>query len=114
MAEGKVVVVKNEEEMKAALAAATGAVALEFIAKDCQFCDDEKPEVDALAQKCAGLTVLRIDVDDMPALADQYLVGEDSGTPTIFYAKKAVDLQPGKAKELEDSTALRKRMKCSR
>lgn len=108
---GKVVVVKNQEELTAALAATTGAVALEFIAKDCEHCDDEKPEVDALVQKCGGLTVLRIDVDDMPKLADEY---ELEGTPTIYYAKKAADLTPEKAKELDDSSALKRRMKCAR
>lgn len=109
----RVIEIKTEEELKTALAGAAGPVALEFTQKDCEFCDEEKPKVEKLAAKCGNLTVLRVDVDDLPDLADAYL-GEEGGTPTLFYAKTSAELQPGKATELEDSTELRRKIKCAR
>lgn len=110
---GRVIVVKTQTEFDKALSGSTGAVALEFVQKDCGYCEDEKPQVDALAAKCGSLTVLRVDIDDLPAVADKFLTSEDAGTPTIFYAKSAADLTPEKAKELEDSDALRRKIKCA-
>lgn len=110
---GRVLVVKSQPELDAALAGTTGPVALEFVQKGCGYCEEEAPKVDALTQKCGGVTVLRVDVDDMPKLADEYL-GDDGGTPTIFYAPSSAELKPGVATEMEDSDALKRRLKCAR
>ena len=106
-----VITVSNEEEYKKALSEVKGAVALEFTAVGCPACDEEIPEVDALSKTCGGLTIIRADADALSALADSF---KCDATPTIYFAKKAVDLVPGKALELEDSAALKKKMKCAR
>ena len=109
---GRVVVVKTKEEYDAAVKSAAGPVALEFIAQGCDYCEEEKPEVDKLAATCSTpVTIIRADIDDFQELADEY---QCEGTPTIYFAKKAEDLVPGKAKELDDAAALKRRLKCAR
>lgn len=107
----KIVTVKTEADFKTALAGAKGQVALEFVMKDCSYCDEEKPKVEAIAEACEGLTVIRADVEDLPELADAF---QCEGTPTIYFAKKPEDLTPSKSKELDDSSALARRIKCAR
>lgn len=109
---GKVIKVSTIEEYEAAKKSAEGPVVLEFVAKDCGFCEDEIPKVDKLVNECANITVIRADADALTKLADDEF--KIDGTPTLLYAKKASDLEPGKAKELPNSDALRRKLKCAR
>ena len=116
---GKVVDVKSEDEFKKALAAATGKVAIEFVASDCGFCEDEKPRVEKIAEQCLDLVVIRADVDSMPQVAWDKFLGEAGGTPTLYLGTSAQfseEMTPEKAKqfELDDSAALRRKLKCGR
>lgn len=111
MSDEKVITVKNQAEYDAALAAAKGAVALEFVMDGCEACEEQMPRIDDLSKTCDGLTVIRANVDDLGDLADKF---KCDATPTIYYAKSAAELVPEKAVELEDSAALKRKMKCAR
>jgi thiol-disulfide isomerase/thioredoxin len=106
-----VVEVNSEAEYRKALAEAKGPVALEFTMEGCDACDEEKPKVEKLAAKCPTLTVIRADVDKLGKLADDF---KCDATPTLYYADSPEGLVPGTAKELEDSSELRKKIKCAR
>lgn len=106
-----VVNITSTEQFDAALKAAKGAVLVDFVAKDCGHCDDAKPHVDKLAQGC-DVTVLRVDIDDVEALADKFDV---MGTPTTLFAKSGAEMVPGKVEEVDpEDEKLKKRFKCAR
>jgi thiol-disulfide isomerase/thioredoxin len=103
--------VNSVEEYEAAMREAKGPVIVDFVAQDCGWCDESKPHVDKLAKGC-DVTVLRVDVDAVGALADKFDV---SGTPTTLYAPTAADMQPGKAEEVDpEDKSFRAKLKCAR
>lgn len=111
---GKVVTATTAAEVTKLVAEATGPVVLDFIEDGCPACIDEAPDVEAIAAKCGGVTIIRADPTkdaSLNALADAWGL-EDF--PTMFHAKTGADLQPGKASKLDDSNALRRLMKCPR
>ena len=116
---GKIIEVKSEAEYSKALAEARGQVVVEFIQKDCGFCEDEVPRINKLVEKCPeSVTVIRADVDDLPQVAWDGFLGPEGGTPTLYLgtSEQLANMTPEKAKqfELDDSTALKRRLKCGR
>ena len=105
------VTIHTKAEFEAALAAAKGPVAVEFVMQDCEFCEESKQEMDAITVACPGaLTALRVDVDEVPEVADDFDV---EGTPTLLFARSGAGFTPKKAKELEPEQ-LRRKLKCAR
>lgn len=111
MSKSHVVEVQSEAELQKILAEAKGQVVLEFTQEGCGFCEEEGPKVAKLAEKCADLTVVRVDVDKLPKVADDF---KCIGTPTLFLAKSGAEMTPNTAKEIEDSSALARVVKCAR
>lgn len=107
----RVVVVKSEEEFNKVVAAAPGAVVADFSMEGCGACEDAAPEVAKLAAECNDVTVVKVDVDDIPALADRFDV---QAMPTYFFANKATEMTPGSAKEQKNVAAIRRTIKCAR
>lgn len=107
----RVVLAKSEEEFNKAVAAAPGAVVADFGMEGCGACEESAPELDKLVAECNDVTVVRVDVDDAPELADKFKV---EAMPTFFYADKAALMVPGTAKELEDVKEVRRTIKCAR
>ena len=94
-------VITSEEQLRAALTGATGRVLLDFVQKDCEACDAEGPLLDKLAGTCPGTTVLKVDVDDLPHIADALKAND---TPTLYLGTGKdflSDLERG-SKQLED------------
>ena len=106
----RVITVKTEAEFNEVVAKAPGGVVADFSMEGCGRCEDEESEVEKIAGECPNVTVVRIDVDDAPALADRF---EVMGTPTYLVAGNAAGMVPGVAKEVE-LDGLRKSIKCAR
>lgn len=121
------VAITSVEQLRTALANAPGTVLLDFLAKDCAACEAEAPELAKLAA-CAGTTVLQVDVDALPEIADAM---KADGTPTLYMGKGSdflADLDAGNAaleaekrvprpkhvKEVEPGDKLLRRLKCAR
>ena len=103
-------VVTSEEELAKVAETTPGPIVLEFVADWCDSCKAEQPEIEKLA--AAGcVTVVQVDVDKAPALADKWKV---EGMPTLFSAKTGSALTPESAKELSSAAAAFKKFKCSR
>jgi hypothetical protein len=114
---GRLLDASTPEEVTKMLSEATGPVVLDFVEEGCGFCEEEKPEVEALVKDCAGVTVIRVDPVKHPGLdglTDQYLTGPDAGFPTLFVANRGSEMKPGTAAQVDDAAALRKRLKCPR
>ena len=105
-----VIDITSEEQFEQLRTAATGPMLVDFTSLDCGYCEEDKPKVDALAERCVGTTVLRVNCEAVPSLADRFNV---DGTPTLLYAKTGALMVPGKAKEVDPAGAARK-LKCSR
>lgn len=105
------ITITSEAQFAEALQKAPGAVLVDFSSKDCGYCDEEAPRLQKIAAECATVTVLKVDVDQLPALADRFNV---DGTPTLMYAKTGAGMTPDDAEELADARAARKRLKCAR
>ena len=108
---GKIINIANEAELAAALKEANGAVVLDFYATGCEACEADEGDLKKLAKSCAGVTVVKIDVDKASAMADRWQV---QGTPSIFVAQSAVDAVPGVAKEVDWAGDAVKLLKCKR
>lgn len=108
---GTLVKVTTEDELRQTIAAAKGPVVLSFEMQGCEACDEQKPEIEALVQRCGDVTVIRADVDELPSVADAYGC---EATPTLYFADKAADMEPGKAKEVDDVSKLKRKIKCAR
>lgn len=114
-----VIEVRSKEELEKVRSSIKGPVVLEFVdEKNCDACIDEAPRVEKAVNACAGdVTLVKVPVDlggslpEADKLADEF---NADALPALFHAASASDLQPGKAKEVEDSTALKKLIKCSR
>lgn len=104
-------VIHTKAEFIAALVAAPGPVAVEFVMQDCEYCEESKQEMAAMLAACPGaLTALRVDVDEVADVADEFDV---DGTPTVLFAKDAKHFTPKGAKELEPDQ-IRRKLKCAR
>ena len=101
---GRRVVVKTQAEFTAAIAAAPGSVVVEFTMKGCGACTDEAPGVKALARD-TPVTVVQVDADVLPALADKFDV---QALPAFFAAPSGKQMTPEGAKGLDDVRAVRK------
>lgn len=121
------ITITSLEQFKAALTNAQGTVLLDFLAKDCGACEGEAPELAKLAA-CAGTTVLQVDVDELPEIADAL---KADATPTLYMGtgkdfladfeagdEARVDERriprPKHVKEVEPGARLLKRLKCAR
>lgn len=120
--------ITTAEEFKQAMEAARGTtVVLDFISADCDACAEDKPELERLAG-CPSTTVLTVDVDQLPEIADAL---KADGTPTMYLGKAEdflVDLERGDAaakaekriprpkhiKEVAPGDRLLRRLKCAR
>lgn len=94
-------VISSEEELRAALTGAKGKVLLDFVAKDCDACEGEKPLLKNISGACPDTTVLTVDVDELPHIADAL---KADGTPTLYMGEGAdflKDLERG-SKALEE------------
>ena len=115
-ATSRVVDITTVEQFNHAVAAAKGPVIIDLVQADCGSCEDEKPEVEALAAKCASTTVLRVDVQQLPQLGDRMdELSPDKdwgGTPTLLYAETGDALLKGEVEEVEPWKKLLKRLKC--
>ena len=122
------ITITDEAQLRAALSAAQGKVLLDFVSKDCEACDEEKVLLDNLAASCTGTTVLTVDVDELPHVADAL---KANGTPTLYLGtgKDFLDnlergskkLEEGKSvgrltgiKEVEPDERLLRKLKCAR
>lgn len=121
--------VSTVEELNAALKAAPGKVLLDFLSKDCGSCEEEAPHLDKLAASCPGTTVIKVDVDQLPEIADAL---KADGTPTLYLGEGLdfiKDIEAGSAalaankrvprpqhlKEVDpESPSLLRRLKCAR
>ena len=107
--------ITTKAEFDLALANAPGPVAVLFTQEGCDYCEDDKKELMAMAEKCAGsLTALEVDLSaaDAPLdeLADTFKV---NGTPTLLFAEKGETVAAGGAKEV-DTAQLKRKLKCAR
>lgn len=105
------ITVTTEAEFQAALSKAPGQVLVDFSMEGCGACEDEAPKVQKLVEQCNNVTVIKVDVDQLSALADKFKV---EGTPTLMYAATGADMTPEKAEEMADASAARRRIKCAR
>ena len=93
--------ITSEEQLRAALQNAPGKVLLDFVSKDCEACDAEKPLLANLNGACTDTTILTVDVDELPHIADAL---KADGTPTLYLGEGAdflKDLERG-SKALEE------------
>lgn len=98
-------------EFETLMKAAPGPVVLDLVTEGCGFCEESKPVVDKLAKGC-DVTVIRVDGEKVPELADKFKV---EGFPTTLFAPTAADLTPEAAEEVDPSTpSFRRRLKCAR
>jgi len=67
-----VIAVTSTKDFDARVAAAKGKVLVDCFATWCGPCKALSPEIDAVAAKRPGLTVLRVDVDVQTELAERY------------------------------------------
>lgn len=121
------ITITSEEQFRAALSSAPGIVLVDFVAVDCAACEEEGPLLAELAS-CNGATVLKVDVDQLPELADALHV---DGTPTLYLGTSAEflkDLAAGDAaakaekripkpkaiKEVTPGPRLLRKLKCAR
>lgn len=120
--------ITDEAQLRAALQNAPGKVLLDFTAKDCPACEDEESILKKLASECAGTTVLTVDVDVLPHVADAL---KADGTPTLYMGdgkdflrdlergsdalerEKRVP-RPSHIREVEPSEKLMRKLKCAR
>lgn len=120
--------ITSEEQLREHLQKAPGKVLLDFVAKDCEACVDEKVILDQLASGCADVTVMKVDVDELPHIADAL---KADGTPTLYLGTGQdflTDLERGskrleegkevgrltRIKEVEPDEKLMRRLKCAR
>ena len=112
--------VTSMAEFEAALKAAPGTVIVSMLQEDCGGCVEERPLVEKLAAKCATTTVIRVDIDKAPDVADKldsYSGHEDGwgGTPTLLVAASAEALLKGDVEETEpEDKKLLRRLRCAR
>jgi len=79
--------VASEEEFNRMLGEARGTVLVDFFATWCGPCKRMMPELHSVAaQKAGDLTVLKVDIDKMPQLAQRYGV---QGVPTLLVMEKS-------------------------
>jgi len=107
--------VATKAEFEQALKDAPGNVLVDFTMEGCGACEEVGPEVDKLVTKCPGTTVVRVDVDHLAEVADDY---EVEGTPTLLFAKSGSAMLAGKYDDCGDpdsavKVAMRK-LKCAR
>ena len=114
----RVIDVTSVADFDRRVAEAKGKVIVDLVQADCGSCEDEKPDVEALAAKCDTTTVLRVDVEQHPALADrmdQLSPDKDwGGTPTMLLAESGDALLKGEVEEVEPGKKLLRRLKCAR
>jgi len=120
-------VITSEEQLREALQNAPGKVLLDFTAKDCPACEGEDAALTELAA-CEGTTVLKVDVDELPHVADAL---KADGTPTLYIGdgndflkdletgSKALEAdkrvpRPAHLKEVEPGEKLLRKLKCAR
>lgn len=101
----------TQEELQKIAAEAKGPVVLEFVADWCDACHEEQPKVAKLTERCPSATVVQVDVDKAPELADAWGV---EAMPTLYVAGNAAELQPGKAREVANAREAAKVLKCKR
>lgn len=98
-------------EFEKLVGAAKGPVVLDLVTEGCGFCEDSKPVVDKLAKGC-DVTVIRVDGEKVPELADRFKV---EGFPTTLFAPTSAEMTPEKAEEVDPADAgFKRRLKCAR
>ena len=105
----KPIEITSEAQFDEALKAAPGEVLVDFVLEGCEPCAVDKPKIEALASGC-DVTVLRVDVDKVAALADRFNI---NAMPTLLHSKTAAGMTPKTAKEVEPET-MAKKLKCAR
>ena len=119
IASSRIIDVTSVQQLEEAAKAAKGRIIVDMVQADCGGCEDEKPLVEQLAARCVDTTVLRIDVEKAPELADKLddMSGHDGGwggTPTMLLAETGDALLKGDVEEVEPGKRLLKRLKCAR
>lgn len=107
--------ITSKAEFDAALREAKGPTLVDFTMEGCGACEEVGPEVDKLVTRCPGTTVLRVDVDKVEEVADQF---EVEGTPTLLFAKSGAAMAAGKYDDCgEPDSAVKvamRKLKCAR
>ena len=110
--------VTSVEHFEELAKAAQGQVVVDFVQNDCEACEEEDGALKALAERCTTTTVLKINVDKTPELAERLKLWDKyDGTPTLLVAKSGGDLLRGKGLKEADPTdpkdRVLRRIKCA-
>ena len=112
--------VRSKEELDKLRPTLHGPVVLEFVdEKNCDACIEDAPKVEQFVKSCGTeATLVKVPIDltgngNSPGdkLADEFRA---DALPGLFVAQSGADLTPEKAKAVDDSSGLKKLIKCSR